>query len=210
MRSLASPNKLSAESKFRARFPRFPVKNRIKYRNKCVLQAQRIVRGFLARKQHQPRYRGIIKIKGLKGQLAKTNEIVGQLRGNQDAISRQASDIEHLIGGYVKNIQNDARIGSKTIDSMYADIITKIDRYNNMIKAELQVRNRTHVGLRAAKVLLNVPLDLSTETTTGRRAGPLAQNPRRTASRAQAKGTGGAQTARRGGQSAQVSTRLEN
>lgn len=115
------------------------VKNRIKYRNKCVLQAQRIVRGFLARKQHQPRYRGIIKIKALRNQLIRSNEIVGQLKGNKDVISRQANDIEHLIGGYVRNIQNDARIGVKTIDSMYADIITKIDQYNNMIKAELQV-----------------------------------------------------------------------
>lgn len=115
------------------------MKNRIKYRNKCILQIQRVVRGYLARKKHQPRYRGIAKIKSLKEQLYKSTEIVGQLKANKDVILRQASDVEHLIGGYVKSIQNDSRISSKTIDSMYADIITKIDQYNNMLKAELQV-----------------------------------------------------------------------
>lgn len=117
---------------------------------------QRIVRGFLARKQHQPRYRGIIKIKALRDQLAKSNEIVGQLKGNKDAISRQASDVEHLIGGYVKNIQNDARIGSKTIDSMYTDIITKIDQYNNMIKTELQVSSVATYFCFASQVIIYI------------------------------------------------------
>lgn len=118
----------------------FTVKNRIKYRNKCVLYIQKIVRGFLARKQHQPRYRGIIKIKSLKEKLGRSTEIVNQVKGNRDLILRQASDCEHLINGYVKNIQNDAGISSKTIDKMYTDILTKIDNYNNMLRNELQVR----------------------------------------------------------------------
>lgn len=120
------------------------MKNRIKYRNKCILHIQRVVRGYLARKQHQPRYRGIAQIKSLKEQLRKSTEIVGQLKANKDVILRQANDVEHLIAGYVKNIQNDARISSKTIDAMYADIITKIDQYNNMLKAELQVNVNNH------------------------------------------------------------------
>lgn len=124
----------------------FKVKNRIKYRNKCIVHAQRIIRGYLARKQHQPRYRGIIKIRSLSQQLSKSTEIVGQLKGDKDVILRQANDLEHLIGGYVKNIQNDARISSKTIDSMYSDILTKIDQYNNMLKSELQVNYHLNVN----------------------------------------------------------------
>lgn len=118
----------------------FAVKNRIKYRNKCVLYIQKIVRGFLARKQHQPRYRGIMNIKSLKENLRRSTDIVNQLRGSKDMILKQANDIEHLINGYVKNIQNDSRIPSKTIDKMYTDIITKIDNYNNSLQSELKVR----------------------------------------------------------------------
>lgn len=117
------------------------MKNRIKYRNKCVLYIQKIVRGFLARKQHQPRYRGIIKIKSLKEKLRRSTDIVNQLRGSKDNIRKQANDVENLISGYVRNIQNDSRIPPKTIDKMYADIMSKIDNYNNMLQLELQVRN---------------------------------------------------------------------
>lgn len=116
------------------------VKNRIKYRNKCVLYIQKIVRGFLARKQHQPRYRGIIKINSLKETLQRSTDIVNQLRGSKDQMIKQANEVEHLISGYVRNIQNDSRINPKTIDQMYTDIITKIDNYNNMLQSELQVR----------------------------------------------------------------------
>lgn len=119
------------------------VKNRIKYRNKCVLYIQKIVRGFLARKQHQPRYRGIIKIKSLKEKLRRSTDIVNLVKGGKDMILKQANDIEHLINGYVKNIQNDSRIPAKTIDKMYTDIMTKIDNYNNMLQTELKVRKTT-------------------------------------------------------------------
>lgn len=115
------------------------MKNRIKYRNKCVLLIQKIVRGFLARKQHQPRYRGIIQIKSLKEKLHRSTDIVNQVRGGKDMILKQSNDIEHLMNGYVKNIQNDSRIPAKTIDKMYNDIMTKIDNYNNMIQTELKV-----------------------------------------------------------------------
>lgn len=125
------------------------MKNRIKYRNKCVLYIQKIVRGFLARKQHQPRYRGIIKIKSLKEKLHRSTDIVNQLRGGKDLILKKANDIEHLINGYVKNIQNDNRINPKTIDSMYSDILSKIDNYNNALQSELKVRNKKEKMLSA-------------------------------------------------------------
>lgn len=105
-----------------------------------MLYIQKIVRGFLARKQHQPRYRGIIKIKSLKDKLRRSTDIVNQLKGSKDMILKQSNDIEHLIGGYVKNIQNDSRINPKTIDKMYSDIMTKIDNYNNSLQNELKVR----------------------------------------------------------------------
>lgn len=119
------------------------MKNRIKYRNKCVLLIQKIVRGFLARKQHQPRYRGIAKIKSLKEKLRRSTDIVNEVRGGKDTILKQSNDIEHLINGYVRNIQNDSRIPAKTIDKMYLDIMTKIDNYNNMLQGELKVFKNT-------------------------------------------------------------------
>lgn len=121
------------------------MKNRIKYRNKCVLYVQKIVRGFLARKQHQPRYRGIINIKSVKEKLERSTEIVNQLKGSKDSILKEAADVEHLINSSVRNIQNNPRINSKQIDKMYSDIVNKIDNYNNLLKNELQVKYNAEI-----------------------------------------------------------------
>lgn len=118
----------------------FLVKNRIKYRNKCVLYVQKIVRGFLARKQHQPRYRGIIKIKTLKENLRRSEEVAGQLKGSKEMIQRQAAEVEKVISDSVRKIKMEPRINPKIIDKMYQDIVTKIDNHNNLLKTEFQVK----------------------------------------------------------------------
>lgn len=128
------------------------MKNRIKYRNKCVLYIQKIVRGFLARKQHQPRYRGIAKIKSVRENLKRSTDIVNQVRGGQELILKQANDIENLINACVRNIQNDARIKPKTIDKIYADILTKVDNFNNMIRKELQKQRQAEEQERLRKI----------------------------------------------------------
>lgn len=89
---------------------KFPVKNRIKYRNKCILLAQKIIRGYLARKQHQPRYKGILKIKAIKVNLSKTEEIANQLRNNKDSILKQVKDVEQLIDRSVAKIKVTFRV----------------------------------------------------------------------------------------------------
>ncbi|XP_055307856.1 myosin heavy chain 95F-like [Sitodiplosis mosellana] len=112
------------------------LRDRIKYRNKYAMYIQKIVRGFLARKQHQPRYRGIIKMESLKDKLRST-DIVDQVKGIEDGISKQANDVENLINEYVKNIKKNVRIKPKIIDEMYDEIITKINGYSNLLQSDI-------------------------------------------------------------------------
>lgn len=67
--------------------------------------AQKIVRGFLARKQHRPRFQGIMKINSIKSNLAKTKEIASQLKINKEEILRQVQDMERLIEESIKKIK---------------------------------------------------------------------------------------------------------
>lgn len=67
--------------------------------------AQKIVRGFLARKQHRPRFNGIMKINSIKSNLAKTKEIASQLKINKDEILRQVQEMEKLIEESIKKIK---------------------------------------------------------------------------------------------------------
>jgi myosin VI len=69
----------------------------MKYRQKCVLMMQKYVRGYLARKQHQPRYRGIVKINGISANVKKMEEIANELKHEKDPMLKQIREIEEQI-----------------------------------------------------------------------------------------------------------------
>lgn len=81
------------------------VRNRIIYRNKCVLIAQRIARGFLARKQHRPRYQGIGKINKIRTNTLKTIEIASGLKMGREEIISGVNDIYRQIDDAIKKIK---------------------------------------------------------------------------------------------------------
>lgn len=77
----------------------------MKYRQKCVLMMQKTIRGYLARKQHQPRYRGIIKINGISADVKKMQEIANQLKAEKDTMLKQIKDVQEQIQLAVKKIK---------------------------------------------------------------------------------------------------------
>lgn len=81
------------------------VQKRINYRGKCVLTAQRIIRGFLARKQHQPRYKGIVKINAIRANVSATKDIVNQLQKNKEGVLQQVYDVERLVDSSIRQIK---------------------------------------------------------------------------------------------------------
>lgn len=81
------------------------VRNRIIFRNKCVLTAQRIARGFLARKQHRPRYQGIAKINKIRTNTLKTIEIASGLKLGRDEIVGGVNDIYKQIDDAIMKIK---------------------------------------------------------------------------------------------------------
>lgn len=84
----------------------FPlVKNRIKYRNKCALIIQRTVRGYLVRKKHQPRIKGIAKIRAIKNNVTKMEEIANQLKGEREQMLGCVRSIQDLIDMSIRKIK---------------------------------------------------------------------------------------------------------
>lgn len=71
----------------------------MKHRQKCILELQRFMRGYLARKQHRPRYRGIAKIHKLRENSVKTIEIAAGLKNkdSQNAIMKEVNCINEQI-----------------------------------------------------------------------------------------------------------------
>lgn len=89
----------------------FLVKNRIKYRKKCIIMAQKTLRGYLARKQHQPRVKGIVKINAIRSNMKQMEEIAGQLKGERETMLKHMKEIEAQI---------DVAISKIKVSSLYA------------------------------------------------------------------------------------------
>lgn len=81
------------------------VKNRIKYRGKCILMAQKLIRGFLARKQHQPRFRGITKINEIKCNMTQMEQIANQLKNEKDSMLVHIKDIQKAVDLAIQKIK---------------------------------------------------------------------------------------------------------
>lgn len=81
------------------------IRNLMRYKNKCVIQAQKYIRGFLARKQHRPRIEGIVKINAIKSNLKQMEPIANQLKNERDMMMKQVNEIEIQIDTAIKMIK---------------------------------------------------------------------------------------------------------
>lgn len=77
----------------------------MRYKNKCVIQAQKYIRGYLARKQHRPRYKGIVKINGVKSNVKQMETIANQLKNERDLMLKQLKEFEVQIDTAIKMIK---------------------------------------------------------------------------------------------------------
>ena len=75
------------------------------YKKKCVVQAQKMIRGYLARRQHRPRFKGIIKINALKRNVKEMETIANQLRNDRDSMMKILKDLELQIDTAIKKIK---------------------------------------------------------------------------------------------------------
>lgn len=104
---------------------------------------QKVVRGYLARKKHRPRFKGIAKIKAALESVEKLKGIANDLKSSScDELLKQTSVLEQLIFNSIKKIKAEASIQSKTIDKLYADILSKIDSLNHFLQSELHKQRK--------------------------------------------------------------------
>lgn len=77
----------------------------MKYRNKCTIKVQKIIRGYLARKQHQPRYKGIVKLNNVRRNMKQMEDVANQLKSERDSIMKQIKEIDGQIDLSIKKIK---------------------------------------------------------------------------------------------------------
>lgn len=107
-----------------------------------MLTMQRTVRGFLARRQHRPRVRGLGHIAALRARLAATKEIAAQLRQGGAAVRQQVEAVERLADEAAARIKGDPKIRAPAIDGLVADLTGRLEAQNDALKALLQAERQ--------------------------------------------------------------------
>lgn len=64
-----------------------------------------MIRGFLARKQHQPRIKGMVKIKTIRTNMANMEQIANQLKEEKESMLKSVKDIQATIENAVQTIK---------------------------------------------------------------------------------------------------------
>lgn len=63
------------------------------------------MRGFVARKQHQHRYKGIAKINAIRQNMKQIEGVANQLKSEKESMLKQMKDIETQIDLAIKKIK---------------------------------------------------------------------------------------------------------
>lgn len=73
------------------------MKNKILYRRECLVKIQKSIRGYLVRRRHQPRYRGIAKIRALTNNLKEMETTAGQLKKEKASMLKNIENLRNDI-----------------------------------------------------------------------------------------------------------------
>uniref|UniRef100_A0A2M4BA63 Putative myosin class v heavy chain n=1 Tax=Anopheles marajoara TaxID=58244 RepID=A0A2M4BA63_9DIPT len=129
------------------------IKNRIIYRNKCIVLLQKTIRGYLVRKQHLVRLRGIGKVKAIQANLSKMHNIAGQLRSaDRDNMQERIRAVQTLIEQAIAMIRANPNISSATIDQQNDNIMRRFDEDMKLINVKLQEQRNAEEQERLNKI----------------------------------------------------------
>ncbi|EAA06889.5 AGAP000776-PA [Anopheles gambiae str. PEST] len=155
------------------------LKNRIIFRNKSVVLLQKTIRGYLVRKKHQPRYRGIAKIKAVEDNLRKMHAIAEQLKADRDKMQANIWDVQASLTAAVAKIRANPSIGAAAIDQQYADIMRSIDTNMKLINARLQEQRNAEEQERLNKIKLALEAERRAKEEEERRLREEEENRKR-------------------------------
>lgn len=113
---------------------------------------QKTIRGYLVRKQHQPRYRGIVKIRQTKANVTKMEELANQLKGEKVQLVKCVNEIQQLIDGSILKIKSNPKITANQIKAIHDEISKKMDSEMSMLNQKLAQQKNAEEQERLRKI----------------------------------------------------------
>eukprot|EP00051_Salpingoeca_urceolata_P006297 m.83521 g.83521 ORF g.83521 m.83521 type:complete len:1207 (+) comp14769_c0_seq1:504-4124(+) len=109
---------------------------KIRARAGSAILMQKVIRMFLARRIHKPRYEGIKVIRQLSSQLDVMNEVVDKLTKNKEKMQKTVADLHAELDGCVNTIKGKNTIERSEIEKMRGDMQAKMDKQLAALKKE--------------------------------------------------------------------------
>lgn len=104
------------------------LKNKIVYRRNHLIVIQKTARMYIAKKQHQPRIKGIGKIRNLKSQLARMEETSNQLKTAKDKSINDIKRLQVELEAAIQKIKRNPKIKATEIDTTYTDLVNQVNK----------------------------------------------------------------------------------
>lgn len=128
------------------------MRNKILYRRKALILIQKSIRGHLAKKQHQPRYKGIIKIKSLKTQIKKLEQVANELKKDKETNLKDIRSIESAMLSAISTIKNDSKIKTQQIEKLYNDLLNRSNNQMLILQKKMQEQRNDEEQARLRKI----------------------------------------------------------
>lgn len=128
------------------------LKYKILFRKACLITIQKNVRMFLVKKIHQPRYRGIIKIKSLQKKLAPMEASIGQLKKDKASSLSELKKLRANMTSAVEKIQRDEKITPTEVDRLYTQLMNMANSQMNQLQKKVRDQKNAEEQERLRKI----------------------------------------------------------
>uniref|UniRef100_A0A8D8QWM0 Myosin heavy chain 95F n=1 Tax=Cacopsylla melanoneura TaxID=428564 RepID=A0A8D8QWM0_9HEMI len=132
------------------------LKNKIAYRSTCHITIQKNVRMYLARKQHRPRYKGIVKINSLQSMLHRMESLINQLKKDKEESSDQVKRLQQDMQAAVLKIKKTPTMKAEEINTLYTSLMNKSNDEMNKLQKKLENQRSAEEQERLRKIQMEM------------------------------------------------------
>lgn len=148
------------------------------YRQKCVLMMQRLIRGYMARRRHQPRITGVRKLGALKVNLTQMESIAKQLKKDSDLVSSNVRAVYGMVEQAIQQIKVNQGISAKEVDALCENILAQVNKQSAELKVKLQEQKNAEEQERLRKIQLELEAEKRAKEEEERRLREEEENRR--------------------------------
>jgi len=112
--------------------------NKIGYRREALVRVQAGVRMHLAKKQHRPRIKALVSIKGLAGQVDQIASMAGGLKSDRDSVMKTVQTLNSSINKVIVEIKRNPKLKKRELDGLYQGLVDQIQGQVSTVKKKIE------------------------------------------------------------------------